>query len=703
MTLSFVSRLCLAIPCALISTNILAAQQITIKEAEPESTTAEVIIADLREEVSVVGTRTPQPVSLQAANVTLIREDELERVSPVHIQQSLSRVPGVSLQRGNGQESLPGIRSAVLTGAGACGSVLILEEAIPVRGVGACNVNELFDTHFEQAQRIEIVRGANTSFYGSNALTGSVNVVLPSVGRDQASLEVGANSYVRGKAVVSYNGGRVYASLTDDGGYRDDSGYQQQKFSWRHAAEFGNWQLQAGATYTDLDQETAGFIVGRDSFRDRDLARQNLDPEAFRDTQSLRAWLKASTELANGAQASGTIYVRDTDMDFRLHFLPGDPLEQNSQSGFGWQSAITFEPNDLVNWTIGFDGDITDSELRQTQDEPTQGSAFLRATIPTGVHYDYQVDAQQLALFTHVDWTISDQWRLVTGARLERTEYDYDNLSLDGRTRDDGTECGFGGCRYSRPADREDSFTHLSPKLELHYVANDLWKFSLSLADSFRAPQATELYRLQRAQTVADLDIVESISAELTARYQGDSFGFSASIYRLDIDNLIIRDSDFFNVDGQSTLSTGLELSLDHVVSEKWSWRAVASFADHEYTSDLIVGDRNFNGNTVDTAPQFFGSLFLTWRANAKASLELEAQRVGRYFLDPSNDTEYEGHTLLHARAGYDHSDHWSFALRMLNVADERYAERADFTSFTDERYFPGEPRSVFAEVRYRF
>jgi len=39
----------------------------------------------------------------------------------------------------------------------------------------------------------------------------------------------------------------------------------------------------------------------------------------------------------------------------------------------------------------------------------------------------------------------------------------------------------------------------------------------------------------------------------------------------------------------------------------------------------------------------------------------------------------------------------------MLNVADQRYAERADFTSFTDERYFPGEPRSVFAEARYRF
>jgi len=655
------------------------------------------------EELSVIGTRTPQPISLQAANVTLISSEELERISPVHIQQSLSRVPGVSLQRGNGQESLPGIRSAVLTGAGACGSVLILEEAIPVRGVGACNVNELFDTHFEQAQRIEVVRGANTSFYGSNALTGSVNVVLPSEGRDQASLEVGANSYVRGKAAVSYNGGRVYASVTEDGGYRDDSGYQQQKFSWRHAASIGNWQLKAGATYTNLDQETAGFIVGRDSFEDRNLARQNLDPEAFRQTKSLRAWLKASTELTNGATVSSTVYLRDTDMDFRLHFLPGDPLEQNAQSGFGWQSAILFKPSDRLNWTVGFDGDITDSQLQQTQDEPTRGSAFLQATIPTGVHYDYQVDAQQLALFTHADWSITDQWRLVAGARLERTDYDYDNLGLDGRTRDDGTECGFGGCRYSRPADREDSFTHISPKLELHYTASDAWRFTLGIADSFRAPQATELYRLQRAQIVADLDIVESVSAEFTARYQSENMRLSASLYRLDIDNLIIRDSDFFNVDGQSTLSQGVEFSLEQTLSEKWSWRAVGSFADHEYTSDLIIGGRNFNGNTVDTAPEFFGSLFLTWQANSKTSVEVEVQRVGSYFLDPSNDTDYQGHTLINVRTDFVYGDHWGFALRVLNVADERYAERADFTTFTDERYFPGEPRSVFAEARYRF
>ena len=52
--------------------------------------------------------------------------------------------------------------------------------------------------------------------------------------------------------------------------------------------------------------------------------------------------------------------------------------------------------------------------------------------------------------------------RLVHSLRLEYLEYDYDNLMLDGNTRDDGTTCGFGGCLYNRPASRKDDFTNLA-------------------------------------------------------------------------------------------------------------------------------------------------------------------------------------------------------------------------------------------------
>jgi hypothetical protein len=63
------------------------------------------------------------------------------------------------IQRGSGEESLTALRSPVLTGAGACGSVLVLEDGIPIRPVGTCNVNELFEVNLEQAAAIEVLRG----------------------------------------------------------------------------------------------------------------------------------------------------------------------------------------------------------------------------------------------------------------------------------------------------------------------------------------------------------------------------------------------------------------------------------------------------------------------------------------------------------------------------------------------------------------
>ena len=663
------------------------------------------------EELSVIATRIPTAVSLLPGNVSNLGQEQLELDNPNHIQQSLNQLPGVNFQRGNGQESLPSIRSAVLTGAGACGSLLVLEEAIPVRGAGFCNINELFDTHFEQASSISVIRGANTAFYGANALTGSVNVSLPAYGDNLFSIEAGSNGYVRSKLALSYGDqlnrenayGRLYLTIGRDGGFRDDSGYDQQKLSWRHSASIGTWQTESGLTATRLDQETAGFITGLNSFLDLDLSRQNLDPEAFRKTESFRAWFKANRKLNERQTLYATTYVRHTDMDFLQHFLPGDPLEENSQTGVGLQLSLVNNFSDSVSFTAGVDIDVSRGELRQTQEAPTEGSAFLQETIPVGVHYDYQVDSSQIGLFTHLDWAINEKWKLIAGLRGEQINYRYDNLALDGRTRDDGTECGFGGCRYSRPSDRDDSFTNISPKLELQYTVNDQLRFDLILADAYRAPQATELYRLQREQIVADLDNVQAFHIDLNAHWKTSIGTLHASLYQIQQDNLIIRDSDFFNIDGTQTKSRGLEIGGQFSLSRDLSLNIAATFADHEYSSDVISGGININGNQIDTAPETFGTATLSWQANNRINSAVEVQYVGEYFLDPENLNTYSGHTLFNLRTQYAITDSTTASMRLLNVTNRRYAERADFTTFTNERYFPGEPRSLFFELRKKF
>ncbi len=73
---------------------------------------------------------------------------------------------------------------------------------------------------------------------------------------------------------------------------------------------------------------------------------------------------------------------------------------------------------------------------------------------------------------------------------------------------------------------------------------------------------------------------------------------------------------------------------------------------------------------------------------------------VGRYYIDPEQANSYGGHDLLNLRLGKRFGPNWSAMLRLTNLADKRYAERADF-AFGRFRYTPGGARSLFVEIRY--
>ena len=87
-----------------------------------------------------------------------------------------------------------------------------------------------------------------------------------------------------------------------------------------------------------------------------------------------------------------------------------------------------------------------------------------------GVHYDYDVTSLMGALHYDVRYALSDDVALVHSARLEWLGYDYTNHGLDGNTRDNGTPCGFGGCLYTRPSDRDDSYTNTALRLGVGLV-----------------------------------------------------------------------------------------------------------------------------------------------------------------------------------------------------------------------------------------
>ena len=642
-------------------------------------------------EIIVTGTLSERLGS--TGSVSRINGAVLAEIRHNHIHEALSRVPSVWVTRGSGQEHLTAIRSAVFTGPGACGKFLYLEDGLPIRPAGFCNINNLFEVNGEQAGGIEVWRGPSSAVLGGNALHGAINVLTANPEGASLSLEGGAYGYYQARTSLGghigghYVGLSVHGSQTD--GYRDATGYDQQKFSLVHAANLGTWQIRNTLNATNLNQKTGGYVQGFEAYDDRDLRRSNSNPGAYRDAWSLRAashWQREQTRIS--------AYLRRSRMEFLQHFLPGQPTETNEQTSGG---ALVRQGFEAGVWAgqFGAQIEVMRGSLLEIQGQPTDGSVFLMATRPAGRHYDYDVDSIMAAGFYDLSRPLTGGLRLLHSLRLERLDYDYENRHLTGSSRDDGTACSFGGCLYTRPASREDRFTEVSGRLSIERDFGAHYSSYLMLGTGFRPPQATELYRLQQGQTVADLDSERLLSAEVGFRTRAWSLSAFSEWTR----DFIFREASGFKVSDGKTRSLGLEFSGDwHLGDHDLSLAFTYAVHKYDFTREAIRGELIENGNMMDSAPRWLTNARWRYQPNERWYSEFELNQVGEHYINAANTAKYDGHVVLNWRGGYRLTEHINLFARVINLLDERYADRADY-AFGAYRYFPAMPVQGYVGV----
>jgi outer membrane receptor protein involved in Fe transport len=662
------------------------------------------------DEVIVTATRQAQSLRDYAGSVSLVSSTDVQLVGSTHHSEIINRAAGAMIQRNNGQESLTAIRSPVLAGPGSCGVFLFLENSVPIRPTGFCNVNELFEVDTEQAHAIEVLRGPAGVVYGSGAMHGAINVIqaAPSeLPRQSLGLEAGPDEYYRGKLALKHIGeatdvgGSVVA--THDGGWRDESGYDEQKLNLglAHRSERAAMGLNLAAT--NLSQETAGFIQGEDAYKDEAIAKSNPNPEAYRDAYALRLTGEYERPLNESVALAVRPFARHSRMDFLQHFLIGKPLEENGQDSLGVLTSLSITTGGGARILTGLDLELAEGFLKETQAGPaTDGAPPANAIRPAGKHYDYEVRSSVAAVYGQLEQPFAQRWTFTAGARGEYVEYDYDNRMIAGNTREDGTSCGASGCLYARPADRKDDFTNVTSKLGLSYALTQDHRLYVSAARGYRAPDTSELYRLQRQQSIADLDPERLDAVELGARGAFGPLRYSLAGFVMQKENVIFRDANGFNVSDGSTDHEGVEYELAWSILDTLSLALAGTYAEHTYDFNAVEGSEIIAaGRDVDTAPRHINTARATWAFLPSAHAELEWVSVGRYYVDASNEHTYPGHDLLNLRLGWDVSENWAATLRVNNVLDEDYADRADF-AFGNFRYFPGRDRTAFVEVRYQ-
>ena len=659
------------------------------------------------DEVIVTTTRSDSLRIDNAGNIATIDPSETVNLFPVEM---LNRAPGVHIHRGSGQEHLTAIRSPVLVGGAGAGSFLYLEDGIAMRAPGFANVNALMDAMPQADGSVEVVRGPGSALYGSNAVHGLINFISAPLDESGTSADLAYGSYGRHALSLksAQDHGQVMTRVTLDmngetEGYRAAQSFGQQKARLEAAWQDGATGYRLSLAHMNLNQETAGYAQ---SYEDEAIARANADQNAFRDATATRLYVRMTTDLADGATLTLTPYLRSNEMDFRMHFLPGDPLEQNSHDSYGLQAAYARDAG-WVSYVAGLDVELTEGELSEVQTEDDKfGGKYAR-----GTHYDFAVEAQVIAPYLHAVWSLSDATDVTTGLRWEMTDYDYTNNAPDSATVAPGVTGDF----LFRVASRSDDFSDISPKLGVVHRLADNRRVFVNWARAARAPQVTDLYRLRDSNrtdgnapdvSAIDSETLDSLEIGYRAVYPGMSY--EATAFIMQKENYHFRDATDNYITNGETDHMGVELSLDWMLTRDWSIATQLTYAQHEYafeniiTGDTHEGESISDGNTVDGAPETLANTRLRYKYNERTYLNFDWEHVGSYFMDASNSEEYDGHNIFAVTADYVLSGQSRLSLRIDNLFDEAYAKRADHWRNAN-RYFPGEGRRFMARLSHDF
>lgn len=197
--------------------------------------------------VVVTATRVPLSTALSTAATTVVTGSELRARGAVTLLDALRTVPGIAV----GQAAGPGSQASLFLRGGNSNYTKVLVDGVPVNSPGgALDISTLTTDNID---RIEIVRGPASVQYGSDAMTGVVQVFTrrePGTSLTAAAADRDRQyDVVAGSAISSQRGGSTRLRAALGGGLHRGDGLLPFNNQYRNAT--ANALMSAAAARGD--------------------------------------------------------------------------------------------------------------------------------------------------------------------------------------------------------------------------------------------------------------------------------------------------------------------------------------------------------------------------------------------------------------------------------------------------------------------
>lgn len=573
----------------------------------------------------VTSGRHAEPVQQTTAATTVFTRKDIERLQVRSVAELLERLPGVSISRTGGAGSQTGL---FVRGTSTAQTLVLVDgQRISAASSGTSSLEFLSP---EQIERVEVVRGARSALYGSDAIGGVVQIFTRQGSGDglkpYVRLGVGSNQTFErslgvsgGDAQTRFNLGAaldetqgIDATRDNFGANGDDDAYRNKSLSLNLSHRF-NDDLKIGFSALDQRGQSEFEDIFGTSLPTTDFQLSSLS--SFIDANVSDAW-NSRLEIGHSEDK------RDTVND------------QPDASADAFYSFSTYR--DSVNWVNTF-------------------ALNDRHQVLLGA--DWYEDR----LRSDTDFVEDSRWNQ---AAFIQHRYNAEYFS---------TELGLRHDKNQQFGSKNTWNTALIVPL------NDDNDVILSYSEGFRAPTFNDLYYpdlcypgfgcFTSANPGLSPETSKSYEAQWRSRFSETS-ALELSLYRIDLQDAIVLDQNDIPQNVQTARINGFEAALQQ---ELFGWQGNLALA-------LIDPRDRDTGHTLARRAKRTLSLDLD-RPFGEFALGASWRAVSGRYDDAANTRELSGYGLISLRGKWQATEEVAFDLKLNNLFDKDYAEATYKTS----------------------
>ncbi len=623
--------------------------------------------ANAVEGVVVVANRTPQPLAKVGQSVTVLTLPEIQADQELVISDIIVRTPGVGFSRNGGPGSATGLR---IRGAESDQTQVLIDGVKlndPSAPGGGYNFGDLL---VSDVARIEILRGPQSTLYGSQAIGGVVNIVTVDPSRPlQGDAQVEGGSFGTGYAKAGIGGregkltwrlaANAYTStgisaFSERRGGKEPDGYRNQGVTGRLGYAFTpDVSLDLRGVYVQARNKFDGFSTPTFSFGD------DAEYGATRETIGYAGLNAAALDgrLKNRVAVQYTLTQRDS-------YDPADAPATKVFDGRGINARAEYQGTFAI--APGYAAVFGAEHERSSLTTSSPAFDFPPGLAPTKAHVSINSGYGQL------------QGEVLPG------------LNLTGGLRYDDHET-FGGHTTGQAAAAWSLFEGATT-------------LRFSYGQGFKAPTLYQLYSIYGSIGL-NPEEADGWDAGVEQRFWGGRATVQATYFARDTTNLItfvscpfrgpltgrcVTQSNGYYANVARSEADGVELS--GAVRPIGTLEVTANYT-YTHAQDRSPGAATF-GRELARRPQEMANVAASYTFPFALKTGVAVRYAGRSFENAANTTRLKSYTLVDLRASYPLPHGLEVYARVENLFDKPYE-----TAF---RYgTPG--RAGYAGVRATF